>query len=422
MKSNYKKLESNSGVLKSNYKTLEFDFSNALLANGYTKHYFTEGNRVCSKIGGGFANAPANPLATQVAPMEMAYNEQKSFQEDGIMRTFVECIDKEVAFNFFNKISNSVQNSLNLNDPEPAFYYLTDHLGSSSYITDGQGNVTQTISYLPFGEEQVDLVHFNPAFETTYKFNGKEKDEETGFNYFGARYYYDYLSIWLSVDPKFYLYPHLSSYNYCANNPVNAIDPDGRKIIFVHGYLGGGSPKGGKFYWNNSFINGAKKFFNDTKTYFVNTNYSLLSSAKERQNQGYEWAKQNYATLTKDMEKGEVFNFVSHSMGGAFSKGAEQYLKEQGWEVKNNIMINAFQVDDIENEKNNRTFDVDYMNTDDPILKWFDFNIGEDYLKNYNLKRRENSGEPERKFKHRSPIDKGEKFWQNLRKTIDEAF
>ncbi|MDR1847686.1 MAG: RHS repeat-associated core domain-containing protein [Bacteroidales bacterium] len=208
-------------------------YTNGLITineHGYTKHYFTEGNRVCSKIGGGFANAPANPLATQVAPMEMAYNEQKSFQEDGIMRTFVECIDKEAAFNFFNKISNSVQNSLNLNDPEPAFYYLTDHLGSSSYITDGQGNVTQTISYLPFGEEQVDLVHFNPAYETPYKFNGKEKDEETGFNYFGARYYYDYLSIWLSVDPLMHKYPHLSPYVYCLNNPVRVTDPDGRDV------------------------------------------------------------------------------------------------------------------------------------------------------------------------------------------------
>ncbi|MDR1726285.1 MAG: hypothetical protein LBR28_07855 [Bacteroidales bacterium] len=126
--------------------------------------------------------------------------------------------------------SNSVQNSLNLNDPEPAFYYLTDHLGSSSYITDGQGNVTQTISYLPFGEEQVDISYNNPAFETTYKFNGKEKDEETGFNYYGARYYYDYLSIWLSVDPLMHKYPHLSPYVYCANNPVNAIDPNGKEI------------------------------------------------------------------------------------------------------------------------------------------------------------------------------------------------
>jgi hypothetical protein len=44
MESNYKKLESNSGVLKSNYRTLEFDFSNALLGNGYTKHYIIDNN------------------------------------------------------------------------------------------------------------------------------------------------------------------------------------------------------------------------------------------------------------------------------------------------------------------------------------------------------------------------------------------
>ncbi|MDR1847348.1 MAG: hypothetical protein LBR17_04440 [Bacteroidales bacterium] len=52
MESNYKKLESNSGVLESNYRTLEFDSGNALLDKGYTKHYFEEGRRICSAIGG----------------------------------------------------------------------------------------------------------------------------------------------------------------------------------------------------------------------------------------------------------------------------------------------------------------------------------------------------------------------------------
>ncbi|MFP5471665.1 MAG: RHS repeat-associated core domain-containing protein [Bacteroidia bacterium] len=70
----------------------------------------------------------------------------------------------------------------------------------------------------------------NAAEYTRYLFNGKELDEETGFYYYGARYYNPQTSIWLSVDPLADKYPNMSPYIYTANNPVNYIDPDGRKI------------------------------------------------------------------------------------------------------------------------------------------------------------------------------------------------
>ncbi len=53
-------------------------------------------------------------------------------------------------------------------------------------------------------------------------------DNETNYTYFGARYYDSDLSSWLSVDPLASKYPSLSPYNYCANNPVILVDPDGR--------------------------------------------------------------------------------------------------------------------------------------------------------------------------------------------------
>ena len=62
---------------------------------------------------------------------------------------------------------------------------------------------------------------------TEYKFNGKEKDEETGLYYYGARYYTPDLSIWLSVDPLSDERPNLSPFSYCQNNPVILIDPTG---------------------------------------------------------------------------------------------------------------------------------------------------------------------------------------------------
>ena len=63
-----------------------------------------------------------------------------------------------------------------------------------------------------------------------FTFSAKEKDVETGYSYFGSRYYSSDLSIWLSVDPMSDKYPSLSPYTYCANNPIKLVDPNGEEI------------------------------------------------------------------------------------------------------------------------------------------------------------------------------------------------
>ena len=113
-------------------------------------------------------------------------------------------------------------------------YYHTDHLGSATLITDDAADVVQQIAYLPYGEDWVDIRHHG-YFGSAYKFNGKEKDDETGYSYYGARYYTDRLSIWLSVDPLADKYPHLSPYAYCADNPILYVDSDGQKISLPKG-------------------------------------------------------------------------------------------------------------------------------------------------------------------------------------------
>lgn len=61
-------------------------------------------------------------------------------------------------------------------------------------------------------------------------FTGKERDEETGYGYFGARYMdHELTTMWLSVDPMADKYPSISPYAYCAWNPVKLVDPDGQE-------------------------------------------------------------------------------------------------------------------------------------------------------------------------------------------------
>ncbi|MCQ2270348.1 MAG: hypothetical protein MJZ52_03860 [Bacteroidales bacterium] len=64
-------------------------------------------------------------------------------------------------------------------------------------------------------------------FAEIHTFSAKEKDTETGYSYFGSRYYSSDLSIWLSVDPMSDKYPHQSNYVYCSNNPIRITDPNG---------------------------------------------------------------------------------------------------------------------------------------------------------------------------------------------------
>ena len=106
------------------------------------------------------------------------------------------------------------------------FFYHPDHLGSSSYITNLDGEVAQHIEYVPFGE--VFIEERNNTWNTPYLFNAKEFDEETGMYYYGARYYDPRLSLWISTDPMEEKYSNISSYCFVNNNPVIFIDPDGK--------------------------------------------------------------------------------------------------------------------------------------------------------------------------------------------------
>ena len=82
---------------------------------------------------------------------------------------------------------------------ENLYFYHPDHLGSSSYITDREGRITQHTEYIAFGE--VLFEEHSTSKTMPYLFNGKELDSDTGLYYYGARYYDPRVSIFLNVDP-----------------------------------------------------------------------------------------------------------------------------------------------------------------------------------------------------------------------------
>ena len=296
-----------------------------------------------------------------------------------------------------------------------SYYYTSkDHLGSIWHYWNNLNNSRANI-YYPSG-----IMREKRRSPFNYGLTGKEIVYDNGLDeyFFGARTLFAPINRFNQPDPLCEEYYHISPYAYCANNFINALDPDGKKIIFINGYLGFGSPQGGKAYWSNSFISGAQNFFKDnSKPFFTNVKHGILSSAISRHKNGYNYAKENFSSLTDGMNKDETFKIISHSMGGAFSTGMKEYLEEQGWNIESSIFINTYQSGSIKTKKNDPTFIIDYQNTNDPVLFWLDLNIGKGEIKNSDIKIRLKS-DYDTKYIHKGPISSGEKFWDNLKKII----
>jgi len=107
-------------------------------------------------------------------------------------------------------------------------YQYSNHLGTACLELDENADIISYEEYHPFGttsyrsgRNQVDVSL------KRYKYVGKERDEESGLYYYGARYYADWLCRFVSVDPLQFKYPYYTPYQYAGNKPISYIDLDG---------------------------------------------------------------------------------------------------------------------------------------------------------------------------------------------------
>ena len=80
-------------------------------------------------------------------------------------------------------------------------YQLSNHLGSASVELDDQAQIISYEEYTPYGSSSYQAVRSQTETAKRYRYTGKVRDEESGFNYHGARYYASWLGRWTAADP-----------------------------------------------------------------------------------------------------------------------------------------------------------------------------------------------------------------------------
>lgn len=107
---------------------------------------------------------------------------------------------------------------------------ITDHLGSVRVVLDGSANIVEQNDYFPFGLRTDSGRSYASAQANRLKFNGKEQQTALfgiGLIDYGARLYDPTTARWTTQDPLAEKYTSFSPYSYCANDPVNLVDPNG---------------------------------------------------------------------------------------------------------------------------------------------------------------------------------------------------
>ncbi|KFF14229.1 hypothetical protein IW15_01940 [Chryseobacterium soli] len=253
--------------------SLLFESTGAISIPRYTKHYYAGSQRIVTKNGTspnigmfdcnwliipfGGSTPPINPVNVSNTILQAATQSNLTVMQQYNI-TPPPNYGQNAGYN-----GNCVNNYTGDKEKE-IYWFHPDHLGSSSYITGLDGEVTQNIEYFPSGEVFVEN-HNKASNNSPYKFNGKELDAETGYYYYGARYYNPRVSLWLNVDPladfnPFYNPEHyidgqhnggvynsgnLNPYIYCYQSPIVYYDPNGKQSKFWTRTWGGVQMVGG---------------------------------------------------------------------------------------------------------------------------------------------------------------------------------
>jgi RHS repeat-associated protein len=230
-----------------------FDTANQIIGRSYDG----AGN-MASLMGSNFSYDAENRITTAVQPGigTVTY----TYDGDGrrVMKAVSTGLQTVYVYDIGGKLVAEYSSGAVSVPPCHTCFLSTDHLGSTRLVTDENGNTVSRHDYIPFGEEiQANSGGRDGTFGAqdfvNQKFTGKERDQETGLDYFGARYYGSALGRFTSPDefkggfdnlngqPAFSPGPigyadlsdpqTLNMYVYTRNNPLRYTDPDGHDFL-----------------------------------------------------------------------------------------------------------------------------------------------------------------------------------------------
>jgi RHS repeat-associated protein len=335
-----------------------------------------------------------------------------------------------------------------------------------------ESEIIQEDHYYPFGMRHEGYGRTITQGENFYQYNGKELNEDFGLDMYdyGARFYDASVGRWFAVDPLAEIYFPISDYAYAANTPINAIDPNGKLIIFINGnHFGSG---GTQEYWRSykeepiyrliydermnkvvkvqmgtrmvetaAFDKSAMTQLNDNNAMYRDgalggwapfsgvANSSIRRDAMGRA-QGYRDAKDIVARLTRDKDGKitETIKIITHSMGGAYGKGYVEglikWLKENSYYSDVIISLVAdfdpYQAEKLTANKNIYTQQFDHRNTEgaaDGDFPWLGGNEKQEGADYHRHDKTKSSHSISSFFGDISELKKGEYKWNKTNET-----
>ena len=225
---------------------------------GYTKHYYANGERLATVLGqGGFGRMYSDVIThfndtleenlwgSSFKRYENEYPFEYLHETYPVTNPNVDIADRYIPELEYqcgeyhlsglklqwdkNILLYTIKAFQTVNDKETDIFYThNNHLGSAAWITRNDGIPVQYMHYLPYGQL---LANQTPTgYNERFKFIGKERDMESGYDNFGARYYIPPFIHFGSVEPLLDKYLHISPYAYCNWNPIRYVDPDGMDV------------------------------------------------------------------------------------------------------------------------------------------------------------------------------------------------
>jgi RHS repeat-associated protein len=243
--------------------------------------------------------------------------------------------------------TKTIEDGDEVTTPAPTIRYQYDnHLGTACLELDEDAEIISYEEYHPFGttsyrsgrtETEVSLKR--------YKYVGKERDEESGLYYYGARYYTAWLCRFISVDPLQYKYPHYTPFQYAGNKPISYIDLDGLEELIIVKWAENSQLKGLLLYKvkKEEYIQKAKEYYEKDRKGQTDPESNPLSYKNNKQYKAaIEQYKANMADI--DLREKKHIAFIESN----FNKTL--YVNKEGGEFEQEFVSQEKEIEEIQKD------------------------------------------------------------------------